>query len=357
MKVLHLISSLKHGGRERQLATIYKYSDKNRVSNKILCFNRTPSSYIVEYDLTNDLMFLATHNPYKRLVRIKRAIRESKADIVWSWGGIEAAYAMLISFTSNSKHINGSIRHGIVRFNTHQLWRMIILHLSKNIVANSRAGLIANKLNRGLVFYNGIDSKFFVKPDKKSSVTRQELGVGDDIILLASVANLVPYKDYDSILKALCVLKEKRIPFHYIAIGDGPERNRIGGLVEKMNLSQDVSFLGSRNDCKDILYASDIFIHSSRGEGCSNAILEAMAAGLPIIASATGGTSEVVDISNGRLFAFKNVEQLAKEIEDLIRNKSVREELGRNSKIKAQRDFSIEKMMSNYYKLIDDIMR
>ena len=80
-----------------------------------------------------------------------------------------------------------------------------------------------------------------------------------------------------------------------------------------------------------------------------------MAAGLPIIATDTGGTNEVVDASNGRLFEFQNIEQLAAIIQELISNKSLRKDLGKNSKMKALSNFSIERMMSNYYKIIEDV--
>ena len=128
-------------------------------------------------------------------------------------------------------------------------------------------------------------------------------------------------------------------------------------LSKRLNLSVEVSFPGSRNDIKDILYISDIFIHSSRGEGCSNAILEAISAGLPIIASNTGGTGEFVDDNIGRLFEYQNVGQLSERIIEIITNNSLRETLGENSKRKAIKDFSIDRMMSDYYQILEDVKR
>jgi len=356
-RVIHLISSFNRGGRERQLATIYKYTDKNRFLTKIVCFNRTANTYIEEYGMSDDVIFLSSKNFIKRFREIRLIAKESKADIIWTWGGVEATFGVLLSLTSSVKHINGSIRHGIVRFSFHQVWRMIVLHLSKNIVANSNVGLKANKLNRGLVLYNGIDGTFFSQPDREPVLIRKEFGIDKNTIVLTSVANLVPYKDYYTVLKALSTVISKGIPFHYIAIGEGSERKSIEKLIQNLNLTENVSLLGNRTDIKEILYTSDIFIHSSLGEGCSNAILEAMAVGLPIIASNTGGTSEIVDETNGRLFEFQNVEQLASLILEMICNKSEMEIMAENSKRKALDEFSTDRMIYNYYNIIERVVR
>jgi L-malate glycosyltransferase len=355
LHILHLISSLNRGGRERQLATIYKYSDKNRITTNIACLNRTPTSYIDEYNMADDTIFISSKNFLKRLTEIRKIVIKNKIDVIWTWGGIEATYGILLSLITNVKHINGSVRHGIVRFNKNQLWRLLILHLSKNIVANSHAGLRANKLKRGSVLYNGVDEKFFIKPEKERLKIRSEFGIKDDVILLSSVANLVPYKDYDTVLHALSIIKTNGISFHYMAIGEGLERKRIEALAENLSLTQDVSFPGNRTDIKDLLYASDIFIHSSIGEGCSNAILEAMSAGLPVIATDTGGTGEIVDTSVGRLFAFQNVEQLVNLIMEMNSNKSLRNELALNSRKKALNEFSVESMINRYYGFLTNV--
>ena len=142
--------------------------------------------------MEKDVIFLSSKNPFKRYFEIRRAIKENNTEIIWSWGGIEAFYGFVLSLVSRVRHINGSVRHGVFRFNRHQLFRLVILHLSANVVANSYAGLKANKLVRGHVLYNGIDGDFYVKPEKNPSIIRKDLGVDDKNILLTSVANLVP---------------------------------------------------------------------------------------------------------------------------------------------------------------------
>ncbi len=354
-RVVHIISSFNRGGRERQLATIYKYSDKETFSTKIVCFNRTLNSYIEEYDMSDAVIYLSSKSFIQRFREIRRIAKESETDIIWTWGGAESTFGILLSLTTKVKHINGSIRHGIVKFELHQLWRMLILHLSKNVVANSKAGLKANGLKRGYVLYNGLDEKFFEYIPNDRHKKRVELNIKEPITVLTSVANFVPYKDYYSILVALKKTKEKSFPFCFIAVGEGPERKNIEKKAEELGLFENIRFVGRRTDVKEILHVSDIFIHSSVGEGCSNAIIEAMASGLPIIASNTGGTSEVVDLLCGRLFEYKNVDSLSDCIEELISNSQLRIKLSENARAKALKQFSIERMMTEYFQILNGI--
>jgi glycosyltransferase involved in cell wall biosynthesis len=353
IKVIHIITSLRRGGRERQLATIYKYTDREKVVTKIVCFNHSDDSYVDEYRMQNDVSYLLNKSLLGRFLELKKIIKNENPDIIWTWGGLEATFGIFLSFFGRCKHINGSIRHGIVLKNKMQIWRMLILHLSKNIVANSKAGLKSNKLQRGFVMYNGLDRQFFEIDDKKENKKKFESPTNHKILSFVSVANLVPYKDYPTVIRSLFILKKSAFPFHYSIIGDGPERSKIESLIKDLDLINEISILGKRTDVKDLLYPADIFIHSSLGEGCSNAILEAMAAGLPIIASDTGGTGEIVDHSVGRLFEYQNIDQLFNQITEITSSDELLKSLGRASKLKAQSFFSIERMMEDYYGILN----
>ncbi len=102
---------------------------------------------------------------------------------------------------------------------------MIGLHFSKYIIANSSAGLRANLLKRGYVLYNGIDKDFFENRLKSTDAINLRESKTDSIII--SVSNFVPYKDYDTVFKALEGLKNKGYNYLYIIIGDGPQKQKI----------------------------------------------------------------------------------------------------------------------------------
>ena len=345
IKVIHLISSLRRGGRERQLATLFKYLREDNVRPKLLCFNYSKESYVEEYGLEVD--YIKAKNPVSRFFEIVKYIRKEQGDILWTWGGFEASYGLAASLVTSVKHVNGSIRHGILSPKLSQYWRMLILHLSRYRVANSGAGLRANKLRKGFIWYNGIDKKF---------VRKENYGT-NRVLQLVSVANLVPYKDYFTTLNALAGLKKHGYAFNYWIIGGGPMKQEVEAYIEKLGLRNEVKLLGKISNVNEYLVKADIFIHSSRGEGCSNAILEAMFTGLPIVASATGGTPEIVSPENGFLFEYKNEKQLFDKLKYLFDNPEKIEKMGRKSIEIGKSNFSTEKMKNTYFDIINKVSK
>lgn len=357
-KVLHIISSMRRGGRERQLASIFKYSRVAEIESKILIFNNVNNDYLSEYDITdNDIYHLNSKKTGKRLAEIKKVFKTFQPDIVYTWGSFEFSFCYFLKPTTRAKIINGSIRHGIVLFNQKQVSRLIFLHLSKYIIANSKAGLKANKLNRGYVLYNGIDKKFTepISPEQKSGIIKSVFDEYNGETVLLSVANLVPYKDYFTIIHVLKKIADKGFRFLYMAIGEGPLREKLEDEIRLLGLEKSVKFVGRKSNVEDFFGVGDIFIHSSKGEGCSNAILEAMAASLPIIASDTGGTREITGSQNGRLFQYQNEDQLEEAIESLLTNPESIPEKGKVSRQIIEERFTIEKMISNYISILEKI--
>ncbi len=354
-KIIHFISSLSRGGRERQLATIVSNTDQAKYPTKILYLNKRQNTYIDEYALKDYAIQIGAKGRFKRLQELHRILKKEKPSIVYTWGNGESVSILLLKPFHKFKLINGSIRHGIRSKQFSHYFRTIILHLSPNVVANSKAGLKANNLRRGRVLYNGIDEKFLL-PLSNRAATRQNLtGIPEGIPLIISVANLVPYKEYFSILDALKELKDAGYEFYYLILGDGPMRLAIEHKIEAYNLQKNIRIVGNVQNVLDYLKVSDIFIHSSKGEGCSNAILEAMAAGLPIIASNTGGTSEIVTSEVGLLFEYKNPNQLKDCLSTLIEDRSKRMEYGKNSYNRAVKDFTVARMMEDYYYLMGNL--
>lgn len=351
-KVIHFITSFDRGGRERQLASILKNTPDIAV-----VFNKVNNSYIEEYGISQKIIFLDITPPTNRFFRLFYILKKEKPTIIYSWGGLEAIYCTVLSLFTSTRHINGSIRHGIVQFKNSHIIRMITLHLSRFIVANSKAGLSANKLKRGYVLYNGLDEKFFEKVGKNKIKVKEQTSKyrNGDVPIFISVANMVPYKDYSTILNALELLKINGERFLYYIIGDGPNRELIERQIEKKSLNEDVILLGKRVDVEDWLLKADLFIHSSRGEGCSNAILEAMAAGLPVVATNTGGTSEIVDESFGLLFDFGDHKGLYRNIMLLLSDPALLQEKGQKARQTAMNRFSIGRMLDDYKMIVEKV--
>jgi glycosyltransferase involved in cell wall biosynthesis len=356
LKVIHFISSFKRGGRERQMFTIYKHNDPAIQAIKILYFNNSESTYLHEFNIhPNDIIKINSTNHFGRFFEILKIIKSEKPDILFAWGWLEALYGLMVMPFCRIVFINGSIRSGIVSKKYWQYLRIGILHLSKNIVANSRAGLDANFLKRGLVLYNGIDEKFFneISPTKEIEEFRKKL----DGVILISVANLIPIKDYFTVLDALYELKKKGYKFSYLMIGEGKMRIEIENRILSLQLENEIHVLGSLQNVSDYLSIADIFINSSKGEGCSNAILEAMAHSIPIVATNVGGTPEILSKEYGLLFEFRDYKQLLNHLVTLFDDQNLRKSMSIHARKVAENKFSVNSMMNNYYKIIHEIYK
>jgi len=356
IKILHLISSLTRGGRERQLAIIVSNTNFDRYPTRIIYFNQHQNSYLDEYGLNNVSIKIKSKGKLARLKELHQILKKEKPDVVYTWGNGESVSILLLKPFHKFKFINASVQHGIRLKKFSHYFRTMVLYLSQNVVANSVAGLKANKIHRGKLLYNGIEQKF-MDPLPNREETRQLLTeIPEKTPLLISVANLVPYKDYISVLQALNQLKNENYVFHYLILGEGPMRKEIENTIHAYDLSKHIRIVGHIEDVADYLKVSDIFIHSSQGEGCSNAILEAMAAALPIIASNTGGTSEIVTSEIGFLFEYKNAQQLAQQVKFLLTNKSKAKQMGEKSFKMINGRFTVDLMMKNYYKIIYQVI-
>ena len=361
IKILHIISDLRRGGRERQLSLIMTYCDQRLYHQHILCLNQASFSYANEYQLSKHITILSSRNKMGRLIEIVRLLYRCSPNIVYAWGASEYLYTLVAWLAVRTYvPINGSVRHGIRSRTLSHFFRMVLLRVSPVVIANSRAGLLANGLKltkRRFVLYNGVEAKFgYVDPEARGRI-RNKLEMSADTLVLISVANFVPYKDYFSILKALRLLKNSRpmLPFAFLAIGSGPMQNEIANATQQMGLERQVHIIGPVVNVPDLLSAADIFIHSSRGEGCSNATLEAMHAGLPVIASDTGGTKEIIDLEYGLLFQYKCPSDLFQKLIEMIEKHDYRM-MGRIAKSVATERFGIDTMITNYVRIIQDIL-
>lgn len=357
LSVIHIISSLNRGGRERQLSVILSKTNQVFYPSRIIYFNESSRDYLDEYSIKEFSNRIKSISFAKRLLELNKLIKESTPDVIFTWGIMESLFILILFPFHKFKFINGSIRHGLRLRSVSHYFRSLILRLSPNIVANSYAGLKVNHLKRGYVLYNGIDDKFIklIGSQDKILIRKKLLDFEEDNPLLISVANMVPFKDYSTVLYALKHLKEENVPFNYLILGDGAQREIIEKKIIEYKLDANIRILGNVQNVNDYLQISDIFIHSSMGEGCSNAILEAMAAALPIIATDTGGTSEIISEKNGFLFNYKDHLKLEELIKWCIDNSELTEMLGNNSLDLIKKRFTLDKMMFNYYKILNSV--
>lgn len=167
---------------------------------------------------------------------------------------------------------------------------------------------------------------------------------------LTMVARFDEQKNHRSLMDALSELVEQ--PWHLDLVGDGPLRPSIEAQADALGLRDRVSFHGYSSDVTELLQKSQIFVLSTLWESFPRSILEAMRAGLPIVASDVGGCDEsVLDSVNGVLVPPKDAQALAATLERLIDNPKIRTEMGQASRRRYEHYFNFDRMYANYLDL------
>jgi glycosyltransferase involved in cell wall biosynthesis len=176
---------------------------------------------------------------------------------------------------------------------------------------------------------------------------------------LVFVGRLHEQKGVDLLLRALARIRERRpeARIRCDVVGDGPSRHELSALAAALNVASDVRFLGYRDDVAPFLDRADAFVLPSRAEGISNALLEAMTLGLPVIASAVPGNTDVIEHgANGLLFEVDDPASLASALLRLLDEPDLRGRLGREARRTVDTRYSIEHVGRRYVHLYRELV-
>ena len=212
-------------------------------------------------------------------------------------------------------------------------------------------------LDRTSVILNGIDFANLHGAAGTRGEVRHALGIDPAAPLLIMVARLDPLKDHSTALRAMAQVVEKRPEAQLLLVGAGPEADRVEREVSAMGLQRHVHLLGRRTDIPRLLGASDAFLLTSTSEGIPLALIEAMAAGLPVVATGVGGIPEViVDGQCGLLAAAGDATTLANHILSILADPSLGQQMGQRGRARALARFSEEQMLAGYDSLYRQIL-
>lgn len=199
------------------------------------------------------------------------------------------------------------------------------------------------------VIPNGIDLSLFNTGKQKSK--KEELGIGKYKLVIVCVANLFPNKGHRYLVEAFADLKQYKDAC-LLLLGEGPERTVLENII-KVNDIKNIFLLGKRRDVKDILRMSDIFVLPTFFEGLSNAIMEAMACGLPVVTTKIRENEELVsDGLNGLLCKVADKTSLEEAMGKLIVDSKLRHEMGNKGRLIIENEFSLEKVALSWDKFI-----
>jgi glycosyltransferase involved in cell wall biosynthesis len=290
--------------------------------------------------------------------RFARALRRSRVDVLHShefamntFGGAAALLARIpaVSTIHGRNWVTGHPRRGLA-YRVLRRAGIPIVPVSEDL-----AGFLADGLGvpraRLEVIHNGIPLPPEPPAGERAQVradARVRLGVPRDLALVVAVGNLYPVKDHATLLRALALLPGARVAI----AGRGDQEEPLRRLAAELALADRVHLLGLRDDVETVFAAGDVFVQPSLSEGLPLAVLEAMAHGLPVVASRVGGIPEaVVDGESGFLVPSGDPRALAAALARVLDAGDRGAALGAAARARAVAEFSVERMAERYREL------
>ncbi|MGV3502242.1 MAG: glycosyltransferase [Adhaeribacter sp.] len=352
-RLLFFIGSLCAGGKERRLIELLTYLKSKACYEMLVVVTRDDVHYPAFRQLGLPYVVLGKKWAFQDpgvFYRFYKICRQFRPQLIHTWGRMQSFYSLPAVIGLHIPLVNSQITSAPPVVNRHApaylLDRFIFKH-SRLILANSRAGLasFSPPPAKSRVIYNGLNmSRFQHLPSPQEMKRKYHITTPYAVVM---TANFTPNKNYDLFYRIADHVTRKRQDITFLGIGSyqpgNPEYKRIAGLCEN---KPRILFPGRISEVEALVNACDIgVLFSPNGEGISNAILEYMALGKPVVANDAGGNREVVHHhQNGYLVVQEKAEEIGELLLELLDNKAKYQSFSRNSLQVIQASFSLEKM-------------
>jgi sugar transferase (PEP-CTERM/EpsH1 system associated) len=382
-KVFHFITELSTGGAQFALYRLLSGLDRDVFTLRVACLYHGDGSVaqrIRALDIPVTDLRMTTKWRWDAFARLYRLLRREKPDILHTWlfhanipGRVLGRLAGVPRIISSERtmEMESRPRRWLNRLTSPLPDRVTCVSQSVARFAAHTIGLPSEKL---VVIPNGIPiSQFTNLPT--SARARAALCLPLHTPLIGTVSRAHPVKGLDVLLEAFARLLHSPTDAQQISnltnirpfvsspladlliVGDGPQLGALQAQAVGLGLGERVHFLGSRNDVPQVLAALDVFVLPSLHEGMPNAILEAMAAGLPVVATAVGGAPEVVvDGVSGLIVPPRDPLALADALSRLLDDAALRDRMGAAGRQRVEENFSQARMVRETERLYQELM-
>jgi glycosyltransferase involved in cell wall biosynthesis len=319
--------------------------DMVRIWRSLARFVKKHSVDVIQTHLLRSLDFLVLLLLYTTNLRV----------VLWTFHS--ASFELAVDYLPKYKWLLAPKRY------SHRAMYRLAAHLVSGFVAISDRvgkamveviGPIGGKIT---VICNGVDTRKY-GPAIDRTLVRSQLGLKANARLIIMVGTLKKVKGHCYMIEAMTSLVPRYPDLHLLFVGDGELREELQAQVAQLDLER-IHFLGNRHDVPDLLAASDIFVLPSLWEGLSMALLEAMASGLPIVASEVSGTVQaIIPNETGLLVPPGDVQRLTEAIEQLLSNPARAQAMGAAARRRVEAEFSAQKQadehLALYHRLLDE---
>lgn len=360
MKILYLITRADLGGAQVHLLDLLK-GLRSRIDATVAVgeegfFTDAVRDLGIEYRIAPDLVQpISLARDSRALTQVVRLIRKLKPNLVHAHtskaGVIGRLGARIAGVPSIFTAHTWCFAEG-----TSWKWKLAGIPCERLAARFGSAIINVSEANRRLATRNGISDqrKLLTIHNGITDVPDRAIPDLPEVPLIAMVARCVPQKDQALLLRALAAID---MPARAIFVGDGETRITLEAESCRLNLRDRVEFVGERRDVEKILAASHIFALPTRWEGFPLSILEAMRAGLPVVASNVGGVAEaVVDSKTGFLFPSGDEDQFRARLRKLIESPTLRYRMGAAGRKRYETEFTLEVMLRKTLAVYQEIL-
>ncbi|MEJ2636634.1 MAG: glycosyltransferase [Calditrichia bacterium] len=362
IKIAYVIDTIESptAGTEKQLILLIKNLNKETFEPHLVCLRS--SRWLEEkYDLSplHILRIGSFFNPssYYKIIAFSRYLKNNGFHIVQTQFRDSNLAGILAARLAGTGCIISSRRNQGYWFNGFEIALSKILNkMTTHILANAENTKLFTVKNEKVdaerisVIYNGLDLKEFYDSLNNGNISyREQYGITPAMSSIGIVANLREVKGIDVFIRAAEKVHKKIDDVRFLIAGEGPEEEKLQRLVNELNLNHIVHFAGQVNPVTPFLKSLNIGVLSSRSESMSNAVIEYMAAGLPVVCTDTGGIHEIViEGENGLIVPVGDDSAMAEAILNLLQNKLLLETICQSNAERARNLFSLNSFIQKY---------
>jgi glycosyltransferase involved in cell wall biosynthesis len=365
--VIHVIGGGEFGGAEEHIIRLMARLPEHGVRGKVVCFYEAGLSQALR-EMGMEVEVLSYGRFDLRLIAgLRRLFERARPDVIHTHGVKANFFARLAADGLRKAPPLVTTVHSLLRYDYLNPFAYFGAHLmetttrrrNRHFIAVSRS-IRASLIEDGVaesditVVHHGIDYERFAAA--RGSL-RAEYGIPDDAFVIGAVTRLVKIKAMDDLIRAMPRIVRERPDARLVLVGSGPEEEALRKLAWDQGVEEHVLFTGFRRDIPACMHSFDVFVSASLSEGLGLNVLEAMAAGRPVVATAVGGILDLIeDEVNGLLVMTKVSGDLADAILDLMRHPDKAARLGRTAAEHVRTHFSLDAMARNTVRVYDRLL-